>query len=163
MTSFFGAWMVSFGPIWRGIGACDDVILGLRVFFVDNRSWMTSFGPIWRGIGSCDDVILGLRVFFVDNRSWMTSFGPIWRGIGACDDVILGLRVFFVDHFHALARVGSCLARVWRVGGVLAFLSPLYDYWRPEPKNVSFLLSRHNVRRVHEKLSSRRSEQADGC
>ena len=37
------------------------------------------------------------------------------------------------------------------------------SFRRPEPKNVSFLLSRHNVRRVHEKLSSRRLEQADGC
>ena len=33
----------------------------------------------------------------------------------------------------------------------------------PEPKNVSFLLSRHHVRRVHEKFPSRRFERADGC
>ena len=31
------------------------------------------------------------------------------------------------------------------------------------PKNVSFLLSRHDVRRVHEKFSSRRFERADNC
>ena len=33
----------------------------------------------------------------------------------------------------------------------------------PEPKNVWFLLSRHDVRRVHEKFSSRRFERAVGC
>ena len=33
----------------------------------------------------------------------------------------------------------------------------------PEPKNVWFVLSRHDVRRVHEKFSSRRFERADGC
>ena len=33
----------------------------------------------------------------------------------------------------------------------------------PEPKNVCFLLSRHDVRRVHEKLFSRRYERAIGC
>ena len=30
-------------------------------------------------------------------------------------------------------------------------------------KNVWFLLSRHDVRRVHEKFSSRRFERPDGC
>ena len=30
-------------------------------------------------------------------------------------------------------------------------------------KNVWFLLSRHDVRRVHEKFSSLRFERADGC
>ena len=38
----------------------------------------------------------------------------------------------------------------------------LYLFWPAEPKNVSFLLSRHDVRRVHEKFSSRRFERADG-
>ena len=33
----------------------------------------------------------------------------------------------------------------------------------PEPKNVWFLLSRHDVRRVHEKFSSRRFERAICC
>ena len=33
----------------------------------------------------------------------------------------------------------------------------------PEAKNVGILLSRHDVRRVHEKFSSRRFEQAHGC
>ena len=39
----------------------------------------------------------------------------------------------------------------------------LHSFWPPEPKNVSFLLSRHDVRRVHETFSSRRFERADGC
>ena len=33
----------------------------------------------------------------------------------------------------------------------------------PEPKNVWFQLSRHDVRRVHEKFPSRRFDRADGC
>ena len=40
----------------------------------------------------------------------------------------------------------------------------LLDSFRPpEAKNVSFLLSRHDVRRVHEKFSSCRFERAHGC
>ena len=40
----------------------------------------------------------------------------------------------------------------------------LLDSFRPpEPKNVWFLLSGQDVRRVHEKFSSRRFERADGC
>ena len=40
----------------------------------------------------------------------------------------------------------------------------LLDSFRPpEPKNVWFILSRHNVRRVDEKFFSRRFERADGC
>ena len=50
------------------------------------------------------------------------------------------------------------------------FLSPirasywlLDSFWPPEAKNVWFPLSRHEVRPVHEKFSSGRFEQADGC
>ena len=50
------------------------------------------------------------------------------------------------------------------------FFSPIRASWwllqsfRPsEPKNVWFLLSRHDVRRVHEKFSSHRFERANGC
>ena len=32
-----------------------------------------------------------------------------------------------------------------------------------EPKNVCFLLSGHDVRRVHEKFSSRQFQRAIGC
>ena len=40
----------------------------------------------------------------------------------------------------------------------------LLDSFRlPELKNVLLLLSRHDVRRVHEKFSSPRFERADGC
>ena len=49
------------------------------------------------------------------------------------------------------------------------FFSPIRASWwlidsfrPPDPKNVWFLLSRHNVRRVDEKFSSRRFERADG-
>ena len=39
----------------------------------------------------------------------------------------------------------------------------LDSFWPPEPKNVWFLLSRHDVRRVLEKFVSHRFERADGC
>ena len=41
--------------------------------------------------------------------------------------------------------------------------SVLDTFRSPEPKNVWFLLSRHDVRRVHEKFSSRRFGRAVGC
>ena len=50
------------------------------------------------------------------------------------------------------------------------FFRPVQPNWwvldsfpPPEPKNVWFLLSRHDVRRVHEKFSSRRFGRAIGC
>ena len=39
----------------------------------------------------------------------------------------------------------------------------LDSFRRPESKNVWFQLSRHDVRRVHEKFSARRFERDDGC
>ena len=58
-----------------------------------------------------------------------------------------------------------CTSSAWKI-----FFSPiranfwLLDSFRPpEPKNVWFLVSRHDVRRVDEKFSSRRFERADGC
>ena len=58
-----------------------------------------------------------------------------------------------------------CTSSSWKI-----FFSPIWaSYWlldslRPaEPKNVWFLLSRHDARRVHEKFSSRRLERAWGC
>ena len=58
-----------------------------------------------------------------------------------------------------------CTSSSWKI-----FLSPIRASWwlldsfrPPEPKNVWFLLSRHDVSRVHEKFSSRRFERADGC
>ena len=58
-----------------------------------------------------------------------------------------------------------CTSSSWKI-----LFSPIRASWwllesfrHPEPKNVWFLLSRHDVRRVHEKFSSRRFERADGC
>ena len=57
-----------------------------------------------------------------------------------------------------------CTSSSWKL-----FLSPIRaswwlsdSFWHPEPKNKWFLLCRHDVRRVHEKFSSRRFERADG-
>ena len=57
-----------------------------------------------------------------------------------------------------------CTSSSWKI-----FFSPIRASWWQlesflslEPKNVWFLLSRHDVRRVHEKFSSRRFERADG-
>ena len=59
----------------------------------------------------------------------------------------------------------SCTSNSWKT-----FFSPIRaNRWvldtfpSPEPKNVWFLLSRHDVRRVHEKLFSLRYERAIGC
>ena len=58
-----------------------------------------------------------------------------------------------------------CTSSWWKI-----FFSPipanfwLLDSFRPpEPRNVWFLLSGQDVRRVHEKFSSRRFERTDGC
>ena len=58
----------------------------------------------------------------------------------------------------------------WTSSSWKIFFSPirasrcLLDSFRPpELKNVLFLLSRHDVREVHEKFSSRLLERADGC
>ena len=57
-----------------------------------------------------------------------------------------------------------CTSSSWKI-----FFSPIREsYWRldsfwpPEPKNVWFLLSTHDLHRVHEKFFSRRYERADG-
>ena len=59
----------------------------------------------------------------------------------------------------------SCTSNSWEI-----FFSPiranswvLHSFRPPEPKNVWFLLSRHDIRGVHEKLFSRRYERALGC
>ena len=58
-----------------------------------------------------------------------------------------------------------CTLTSWKI-----LRSPIRASWwllesfrPPEPKNVWFLLSRHDVRRVHEKFSSRPFELANGC
>ena len=58
-----------------------------------------------------------------------------------------------------------CTSSSWKI-----FLSPIRaSYWvlhsfrPPETRNVWFLLSRHDVRRVHEKFSSRWFDWAHGC
>ena len=58
-----------------------------------------------------------------------------------------------------------CTSTSWKIFFSLIRASGwLLDSFRPpEPKNVWFLLSRHDVRRVHEKFLSRRFDRADGC
>ena len=58
-----------------------------------------------------------------------------------------------------------CTSNSWEI-----FFSPIRANWwvldsfsPPEPKNVWFLLSRHDIRRVHEKFFSRWFEQTIGC
>ena len=59
----------------------------------------------------------------------------------------------------------SCTSCAWK-----NFFSPIRAMWwvldsfrLPEPKNVWFLLSRHHVRRIHEKNFSGRFKRTDGC
>ena len=58
-----------------------------------------------------------------------------------------------------------CTSTAWKIffSPIRASYKLLVSFRPPEPKSVSFLLSRHDVRRVHEKFSSRRFERADGC
>ena len=55
-----------------------------------------------------------------------------------------------------------CTSSSWKIffWPISASYWLLDSFWPPEPKNVWFLLSRHDVRRVHEKFSSRRFERA---
>ena len=57
-----------------------------------------------------------------------------------------------------------CTSSSWKI-----FFSPIWasywlldSFWPPEPKNVWFLLSTHDIHRVHENFFSRRYERADG-
>ena len=80
------------------------------------------------------------------------------------------MRVRFISASWAQKRLipalqTSCTSNSWEI-----FFSPIRANWwvldsfsPPELKNVWFLLSRHDVRRVHEKLFSRRYERAIGC
>ena len=59
----------------------------------------------------------------------------------------------------------SCTSNSWKI-----FFSRIRANWwvldsfrPPEPKNVSFLLSRHSIPSSSWKISSRRFEPADGC
>ena len=57
-----------------------------------------------------------------------------------------------------------CTSSSWKIffSSIRASWWLLNSFRHREPKNVWFLLSRHDVRRVHEKFSSRRFERADG-
>ena len=58
-----------------------------------------------------------------------------------------------------------CTSSSWKIffSSIRARWSLLKSFRPPENKNVWIPLSRHDVRRVHEKFSSRRFLQANGC
>ena len=58
-----------------------------------------------------------------------------------------------------------CGSSSWKIffSSIRASWSLLKSFRLPENKNVWFLLSRHDVRGVHEKFSSRLLEKANGC
>ena len=93
---------------------------------------------------------------WAQKRSWKIFFSPIrarWLLLGSFrlserlfsrHDVLSSSKIFFSIRFRA---------SWW-----------LLDSFRPpESKNGGFLLSRHDVRRVHEKFSSCRFERSHGC
>ena len=57
-----------------------------------------------------------------------------------------------------------CTPSSWKIifSPIRAIYMLLDSFWPSEPKNVRFLLSRHDVRRVHEKFSSRQFEWSFG-
>ena len=76
------------------------------------------------------------------------------------------------SHFGLLSpkTIDSHFLHMMYLEFMKSFFSSIRAKWwvlesfRPfEPKNVWFILSRHDVRRVHEKLFSRRFERTDGC
>ena len=75
------------------------------------------------------------------------------------------ISVFWAQKRLIPSFVTGCTSSSWKI-----FFSPIPASWwlldsfrPPEAKNVWFLLSRHDVRRVHEKFSSCRIERAHGC
>ena len=58
-----------------------------------------------------------------------------------------------------------CTSSSWKIffPPIRATYWLLDSFWPSEPKNVWFLLSRHDAPRVHENFSSRLYERADGC
>ena len=81
---------------------------------------------------------------------------------------VMGVRLilaFWAQKRLILTFVTWCTSSSWKI-----FFSPIPASWwlldsfrPPEPRNVWFLLSRHDVRRVHETFSSCRFERAHGC
>ena len=78
---------------------------------------------------------------------------------------VLLISVFWAQKRFIPTFLTWCTSSSWKI-----FFSPIPASWYlldsfrpPEDKNVSFLLSRHDVRRVHEKFSSCRFERAHGC
>ena len=98
--------------------------------------------------------------------TWCTS--SWWKFLSRRSSELMALRVIsaswpkkrLIPTFETW-----CTSSWWKI-----FISPIRASWwllesfrHPEPKNVWFPLSRHDVRRVHEKFSSRRFERAVGC
>ena len=79
------------------------------------------------------------------------------------------MAVRLISAFSAQKRLilrfyTSSASRWWKIlfSPIRARWWLLYSFLPPVPKNVWSLLSRHDIRRVHEKFSSRRFERADG-
>ena len=86
----------------------------------------------------------------------------------ACWNMLMAVRLISASwaQKRLIASFYTCCASSsWKI----FFLPIRTSQWlldsfrRPERKSVWFLLSRHDVRRLHEKFSSRRFERAIGC
>ena len=80
------------------------------------------------------------------------------------------MRIRLISASWALKRLIPTLPTSCTSNSSEIFFSPIRANWwvldlfsRPEPKNVWFLLSTHDIRRVHEKLFFRQYERAVGC
>ena len=95
---------------------------------------------------------------------------PVHEKFSSCRFERAHMAVRLISVFWAQKRLIPtfltwCTSSSWKI-----FFSPIPASWwlldsfrPPEAKNVWFLLSRHDVRRVHEKFSSCRFERAHDC
>ena len=133
-----------------------------------SSSWKIFFSPIpasWWLLDSSRPPE-AKNVWFLLSRTMCAEFMKNFH-LGDSSELI---SVRLISFFWAQKRliptfVTWCTSSSWKI-----FFSPIPASWwlldsfrPPEAKNVWLLLSRHDVRRVHEKFSSCRFERAHGC
>ena len=154
-------------------------------YFVDIRSWKIFFSPIpasWWLLDSFWNPEPKNKWFLlcrhdVRRVEFMKNFL-----LADSSETLMAVRLiflspktsdsYFVDMMYILSpkTTDSYFVDMMYVEFMKIFFSPirairwlLDSFWHTEPKNKWFLLCRHDVRRVHEKFSSRRFERGIGC
>ena len=95
------------------------------------------------------------------SNSWEIFFSPIRANWWVLDSFSVSwAQKRLIPSFETW-----CTSCSWKnfFSSIPAMWWVLDSFRLPEPKNVWFLLSRHHVRRIHEKIFSGRFERTDGC